>query len=143
MFDQDELFPAIKEKVQMEWLGNGAIVSFTFEEVDDNTTEEWFHIASNAYANWPPMQPICMLLDFTNLTTVVVRSGFRQRAQDLSRQQAYKRARVAVVLPQNQALHLGPIRLLLRSLYNGNNVERERKIFFDKDEAIDWLAEIA
>lgn len=141
MFDQDELFPTVKDKIEMEWLGNGDIVSFTFADLSDDTTEEWYEIATNAYANWPPMKPICMLLDFTQLSGIIVRSGFRQRAQDLSRQQTFKRARVAVVLPGDQALHLGQVRLLLRSLYN--NTEKERKIFFDYEEAVEWLAEIA
>lgn len=142
MFEPDELFPSLTDKVEMEWLGDGGIVSFTFADVSDETTEEWFQIATNALANWPPFQPICMLLDFSHLNAIIVRSGFRQRAQDLSRQQTSKRARVAVVLPKDQAMYLGPVRLLLRSLYNSSTVERERKIFFNKQEAAEWLAEI-
>ena len=143
MFDPDELFPSLNEKIEMEWLGNGGIVSFAFADVSDETTEEWFEIATNAFANWPPLQPICMLLDFSHVKAIVIRSGFRQRAQDLSRQQTSKRARVAVVLPKDQAMYLGPVRLLLRSLYNSSTVERERKLFFNKQEAVDWLAGIA
>jgi hypothetical protein len=143
MFDLDELFPSLTEKVEMEWLGNGGVVSFTFADVSDETTEEWYEITTNAFANWPPLTPICMLLDFSHVKAIIIRSGFRQRAQDLSRQQSSKQARVAVVLPQDQAMHLGAVRLLLRSLYNSSTVERERKIFFSKQEAIDWLAEIA
>ncbi|MCI0712166.1 MAG: hypothetical protein L0154_18570 [Chloroflexi bacterium] len=141
MFEPDELFPSLTDKVEMEWLGNGGIVLFAFADLSDETTEEWFEIATNAFANWPPLQPICMLLDFSRLNAIIIRSGFRQRAQDLSRQQSSKRARVAVVLPQDQALHLGPVRLLLRSLYNSSTVER--KIFFNRQEAINWLAEVA
>lgn len=123
----------------IEWYHEGRIVLVALGDSQHENIDRVYEFLVKLIETWPPERPYLSIYDATRS-----RFGFtpylRQKAVDLMRHAAHKQGRSAVLLPRNllgQVIRLS-VKMDLIPLIG----VRDLRVFFDREEALDWLLEI-
>lgn len=130
----------MSDNVSLEW-HNGVAV-FTVLDIDKATVDEWAQAIEDIFTAWDDDRPILTVHDFSKVRIHRVPTHLRQQTRRISKLREDMPTRTAIVMPRTIASVMTLMRILVRTLYQHKDVDRERKLFSDVYSAIAWVREV-
>lgn len=124
-----------------EILLDGKIVLFTLYDISPETLEAWAEGNRSAITDWPAEQPFLNIQDFTPVKGLTITPAIREKVKVLTGLRKEQPGRTAIVLANRlTVIAVQTILGLLTLMRRSKHVSRERKVFFSRDEAIQWVS---
>lgn len=117
-----------------DWLQNHAIVCYRFNSLGNEASEAWYHDVIQTYRDWPQGEPLRLLADL-RASGSLPSPDIVQRVREVS-QQVFPdfEGKVAFLLGETQ-----DAKLLSLYLDRALAASRQRSIFTDETQAVNWL----
>lgn len=134
----DSIVDDLGSSFTIEWYHNRQIVLCALNDSRHQAVDAVFEFLTNLIEMWPSERPYLSIYDATR-SRFSFNPYLRHKATELMRRYPDKDGRTAILLPQTllgQVLRLF-VNVDLLPLSKG----REIRIFFSRDEALDWLLE--
>ncbi|MCC7447818.1 MAG: hypothetical protein IT324_10390 [Anaerolineae bacterium] len=116
-----------------EWLDDRQIILYTATSVSRDVIDQWVESIRGLRADWPPDRPFLNLYDLSSTDTSLT-PYIRQRFQELMQEYHAYHGRTAIVIKKSFLAQL--LQMFLDSQPKG---PRQRKIFFNRDQGLQWL----
>lgn len=121
--------------IERGWLHDGRLLVITISESSQETTDKTVQILSEAMGQWPIERPYLLLLDTSRAILTPYAKG---KMTELGNLQPELKGRVAVIVAPSALGHM--ISLFVNRMMPKHT--RERRVFFSRDVAIQWLEEL-
>lgn len=118
-----------------EMIADDQILCYRFNDTNKTTIDPWLEDVMDELVNWPEDKPWRMILDVTMQGAVVSAYSMRN-ARMASSTRPEMPGRMAVLVGSTVAM-----RLINVAILNSRNHFRQRKVFVNEAEAIEWLLE--
>ncbi len=123
-----------------ELLQDGKIVLFTLYDISPQTLEAWAEGNKAAISDWPVDQPFLNIQDFTPVKGLTITPAIREKVKVLTGLRKEQPGRTAIVIASRlTVIAVQTILGLLTLMRRSKHVSRERKVFFSREEAIEWV----
>lgn len=129
MPDYKELMPGLTR----ESFHDGRIAVWSATTSTKEVIQAWFDYSRQEMQDWPAEHQYLALLD---MSRVILTPFGREKAAELTEVRPDLGGRVAIVISASSIGHL--TRLFVNRSLNKN---RERRVFYSREEAIQWLEE--
>jgi hypothetical protein len=123
--------------IQVEWLAGRRIVAFKNEDNTRDGVDASLAVVKKLIAQIPPGQPLLMMVDARHNSAMITPYA-SQKLRELFQENIKLSGRTAVVIEPGPVGQI--VRLFMRTM--NYTSQRERQVFFTRDEAIRWLAEL-
>ncbi len=127
----------ITPEFYIEKINNGAIVAYNLSSLKEDVIDVWANMAADIMQNWPEDTPCLAIYDWMGAKSVVTTPHVRLRAKELATIRPELVTYTAVVIPQSFFAHV--TRMFVEKLPAQRDANRQRRIFFDRQEAEKWL----
>lgn len=120
--------------VTRRWLDGGRIVWFSIHSIERSVIDGWVKITEEAITNWPEERPFLTVQDFSNCDGLALTPYVRKNAEYLANLQPHIPGRNAVILRKSFVVQA--IKVFLMAMHDKR---RERRVFYNAQEGIEWL----
>jgi hypothetical protein len=118
-----------------EWLENQWVLAYRFSDTERVTVDCWINDLTTMLATWPRTLPLRLILDIRCENAIISAYAVR-RCRELSRLFPSLYGKVAILITDTFSAQIAA--LVIRGL---PNKFRERLIFHNEADAIEWLLE--
>ncbi len=133
MSDDQTPVEKLSPTVSREWLHDRMIVVYRVTNSSRTTADTWYEAFREDLTHWPDDRPFRAMHDFTGGMVASTPYG-RMRGQQMVDMRPEISGRVAILLSNSFTAHM--IELFLRMQ---KQTSRVRGVFFDREQAIQWL----
>ncbi|MFO7322142.1 MAG: STAS/SEC14 domain-containing protein [Chloroflexota bacterium] len=118
------------------WINDHMVVCYRFASLGHEAAEAWYNDIVQTYRDWPPGQPVRLLADLRNSGSLPSPDIVQKVRAVSQREFPDFEGKIAFVLDETQ-----DAKLLSTYIEHVLSSRRERRIFYDEAQAIDWLIE--
>ena len=122
--------------VLKETFQDGKILAFTVSSIRRETIDAWVDSAVKELVNWKDGLPFLTLQDFSSVSNFSFTPYMRQRSDEMVKPRPDIIGRTAVVLQKGFSARLVQVFLLAKK-----DKFRQRRLFFSREAAMNWLEE--
>lgn len=124
--------------LHQEWADDGRIVILTVNDTSMETLDTWAKTVQNTILAWPSDQPYLLVHDYSQVD-LLLSTYIRRKSEELAQLRPELKGKVAIIFKKSVMAHLAQV--ALNTLWNKGYQARQRKVFFQREEALQWLME--